>query len=277
MGRKKVNEEEEDVRNGWFYAGIATIICALAVPIAIIRFSKTTINTTDIGLLGPVGDFFGGSTIGLLSIASIFFIIHTIRIQSKELALQRKELKLTRTELEDTRKVHEESNKTQLIQRFETTFFNMLSLHNDILANINRTSSTSKDRSGRNAISYIFNKYNLIYNAFKNLEVTHLQKIEMTTADFLKYYGDDIGHYYRNLYQILNFIDNSSLTHEEKISYVEILKAQFSLSELKLLFYYSIIMNDQNLQDFIIKYEIFGEYLKPSDLIDPGHYELLEY
>lgn len=89
-------EENKSVSKGWFRAGIFTIILALLTPVLIMIASGTTFSVGKLGELGAVGDFFGGSTIGLLSIASIFFIIHTINIQSKELSLQRKELEYTK-------------------------------------------------------------------------------------------------------------------------------------------------------------------------------------
>lgn len=276
MNTSNSDDESKDIKKGWFNAGIITISLAVFLPFIIMVLSDTSFSVSKIGELGTVGDFFGGTTIGLLSIASIFFIIHTISIQSKELSLQRQELQLTRTELEETRKVHEESNKTQLIQRFETTFFNLLSRHNDIVANMKTTRSSSKDRIGRSVILYIYYKFEIFYNSLRDSDMSSQKKIESISTDFLGYYGDDIGHYFRNMYQIISFIDKSNLTHEEKLSYIEILKAQFSLSEFKLTFYYSIMTKDQKLQDVVLKYNLFSEQLKRSDLIEEEHYELLK-
>jgi len=55
-----------------------------------------------------------------------------------------------------------------------------------------------------------------------------------------KEYGHQTGHYFRNLYYILNTIDGFHLKKEDKEYYAHILRAQFSRFELSLLFFNSI-------------------------------------
>lgn len=74
---------------------------------------------------GAFGDQFG-SVNALFSGFALAGILYTIMLQKKELALQR-------IELEDTRKEFQTQNMTLKKQRFENTFFNLLSLHNEIV------------------------------------------------------------------------------------------------------------------------------------------------
>lgn len=275
------DEEDKKVNNGWFSAGILTIVLAFLMPFIIMLISSTSFNVKMIGELGAVGDFFGGSTIGLLSIASIFFIIHTISIQSKELSLQRKELQYTRDELKQTREVHEESNKTQTNQRFETTFFNMLSLQKETLNNLNY-SEGSKEYIGRNVTSFFYDKFVKSFNSPSSIILDKIlseknikKQSNIIFTHIMKYYGDYIGPYFKNLQIIISFLDRGQLTMEEKNNYLEILKAQMSKTEMRLVFYYVSSTHGEDLTDLILRYDFFKGHLKPGDLIHSKHYEFL--
>lgn len=74
---------------------------------------------------GTFGDMFG-SVNSLFSGLALGGIIFTIFLQKKELKLQRKELRETRNEFSM-------QNDTLKKQRFENTFFQMISLHHEII------------------------------------------------------------------------------------------------------------------------------------------------
>ena len=283
MSTLNTDEKTSDVKKGWFNAGIIAVIIALLMPFFIMTVSNTKFSVSRLGELGAVGDFFGGSTIGLLSIASIFFIIHTIRIQSKELSLQREELQLTRQELVNTREVHEEANRTQYIQRFETTFFNMLSLQNELINNLEINISSENTVKGREATAYIYKKFTSYYQSpgektkVKMAKAsTDLEKFYLVYEDFINHYSDYIGPYFRNIEIIIYLIGNSEFQELEKNHYLDILKAQMSKSELKLLFYNAAsAMEFVDSKDLFIGVEFFTGYLDPTDLIRVNHSNFL--
>lgn len=283
MSNNTDDEEIKDVSKGWFIAGISTIILALLTPIVIMVASGTNFNVSKLGELGAVGDFFGGSTIGLLSIASIFFIIHTISIQSKELSLQREELQLTREELVNTREVHEEANRTQLTQRFETTFFNMLSLQNELINNLEIKPATQRTLKGREATANIYLTFKRYYeqpsakiSAKSAKASTMLEYFYIVYEDFINDYSDYIGPYLRNIEIIIYLIGNSEFPELEKKHYLDILIAQMSKSELKLLFYNSsFAMQYADSKDLYIGVEFFTGYINPTDLIHVDHKNFL--
>ncbi len=99
--------------------GAVFAITAIATPFTILVKTGWNISYDQFDKLGVVGDFFGGTTVGLLSLASIIFVIAAIVMQKEELALQREEVRKTREEYEVT-------NQTMKKQQFENTFFNML-------------------------------------------------------------------------------------------------------------------------------------------------------
>lgn len=123
----------KDNENKWICAGIITISFAIATPFIIYFVSKSTLSADSFSKLGTVGDFLGGTTVGLLSLASILFLISTIVMQRKELGMQREELQMTREELVKANQQYEITNETMLKQQFETTFFNMINMHNSLV------------------------------------------------------------------------------------------------------------------------------------------------
>lgn len=68
-----------------------------------------------------------------------------------------------------------------------------------------------------------------------------------------------LGHYFRNLYNTINFIDSSKyLTEEEKYDYVKVLRSQFSNPELSIIFFNSLTEFSINWKEknYINKYKL---------------------
>ena len=84
---------------------------------------------------GTFGDMFGAVN-ALFSGLAFAGLIVTLIYQKEELKLQREELRETRNELNAQKLEFQEQNKTMKRQRFENTFFNMLSLQQEIIANL---------------------------------------------------------------------------------------------------------------------------------------------
>jgi hypothetical protein len=96
------------------------------------------------------GGFIGGIVGSFWSLAGFILFYIALKKQKKDLKISRKalesqiesmnlqtqEFKAQVQELEETRKVYIEQNKTQVLQRFENTFFNILSLHHKIVEGI---------------------------------------------------------------------------------------------------------------------------------------------
>ncbi|WP_026566616.1 hypothetical protein [Bacillus sp. UNC41MFS5] len=79
--------------------------------------------------LGPVGDFIGGSSVAFLTFSSVIFLLLTIY-------LQRQELTETRKESSRANEQYKLSNETMQLQKFETTFYNLIDLLNTNKENI---------------------------------------------------------------------------------------------------------------------------------------------
>lgn len=220
--------------------GVFIILVAICVPFAIIYKLGWIFTYKQFEKLGVVGDFFGGTTVGLFTLASIIFVIAAIVMQKKELELQRKELAQTREEFKT-------GNTTAKVQQVDNAFFNMLSLHHQIVNNIRTTKGTSSNAIiGREAISYFLDRFELnlafhffnsddpevnslyVWNNTNRIKQQYLEKIhneydvvsqellDDIYANFTDEYGNHIGHYMRNNYRIVKFIVNNVAENEEE-------------------------------------------------------------
>lgn len=218
---------------------------------------------------GLFGDSFGAVN-ALVSAFAFAGMIVAFILQRYELRLQRKELRDNRTEMERQTAQFKDQNQNLLIQRFESTFFHMLELQQQIVNELstNQTEEIMQDMwDGGISFSKIFHidenirGRNLFYHAFcniihevptgKSIEVEKLRGMnavlkkgglslyeEMTTPTYF-------DHYFRHLYTILQFIDKEDkkegderlFSEEELYGYAKIVRATLSRYELVWLYY----------------------------------------
>lgn len=249
----------------------------------------TTMGIKDVvEILGPFGDFFGGMLNPILTFCSFMALLMTIILQQRELKLSREQVEISVKELAETRKATEISSEALLeqakslkIQNFENTFFNMIDLHNKSLLNIKvekenfnispRGNSNSyhyifeKRLEGREVINHIFFNFLKFQNQFA--ECYTQKRTSIIFEDFIRYFSFDINHYFRNIYQVLKFIDNSYISNKK--FYSNILRAQLSSTELGMLFFNSIGKNgNEKLLPLLIKYEFLEHTLFDDKTID---------
>ncbi|MEX3743553.1 putative phage abortive infection protein [Lysinibacillus xylanilyticus] len=139
--KKEVKKKIITIENVLILIGIFVIICASFLPFLILghfNLDLKYIELKDFGDLGPVGDYMGGTTVGLLSLASLMFVAAAMMMQKKELELQRKEVERLNNEFEI-------SNSTMKQQQFESAFFNMVNLHHTILQNMKIDNISDKE------------------------------------------------------------------------------------------------------------------------------------
>lgn len=193
--------------------------------VALFAFSwwwlATTIN--DPGEQGQFGDQFGAVN-ALFSGLAFAGLIFTIVLQKKELALQREELTQTREELKGQKEQLEEQNKTLKIQRFENTFFQMLTQFQEIVNNINYS---YKDVVGKahtvkgRAAFYDSFEVAIHETKLQDWRPTHINNQYVGMRDIIRSFGYEgymeaftptyFDHYFRFLYRILKFIYSSPL------------------------------------------------------------------
>lgn len=217
---------------------------------------------------GQFGDKFGAVN-ALYSGLAFAGLIFTIILQKNELALQRKELSLTHEELKGQKEQMEEQNKTLNIQRFENTFFNMLSQFQEVVSGITYT----LDFGGK---TKVYKGRELFYEGFENLEVKVRQKSlyndnssydslrKCIEKDGLKGYESVemptyFDHYFRLLYRILKFVEKTDLigknNDKEKYVYTSMIRAMLSRYELVWLYYNGLsVYGNKKLKPLIEKF-----------------------
>lgn len=200
-----------------------------------------------------------------------------LELNRKELMLNRKELELTRIELELTRKEMEDQtaefekqNETLKIQRFENTFFNMLSQFQDVVNNL-KVTKEFYGGVGRDCFEKTYVKNEQIEQNFNDF--AHLSMSSIIFRDGLNGYKRSempkyFDHYFRLLYRIIKFVDDSKVITdiEEKYEYTALLRAMLSRYELVWLYYNGLSYGAQKLKPLIERYSMLNN-LRPELLV----------
>ena len=290
MCNDKHNNEETRSRL-WIWIIIAIVGVIALWGLSWILIDKYIDSPTD---QGTFGDMFGAVN-ALFSGLAFAGLIVTLLYQKEELKLQREELKETRNELNAQKLEFQEQNKTMKRQRFENTFFNMLSLQQEIVANLsfeyyeNPTICPSNIPAeqfyakcpkgmlnGREVFEGMYKRaiidYNGkryadgLYNILKHFGYLVYANISTTTR---------FDHCFRHLYRIYKYVDTSDLiTEEERYDYACIIRSQLSDYELVILFYNCLTSNGRaKFKPLIEKYAIFNN-LREELLANAEHKEL---
>lgn len=187
---------------------------------------------------GLFGDAFGAAN-ALFSAFAFAGLIYTILLQRDELELQRHELRQTRGVMKEQEKQLEAQNATLRLQSFENTFFQLLRLHSDITESISASFGTYTFQS-RSAFGVAMDEFAGRYQA-QGVEPTtdegKLARITEVYEDVFQHPSADFGHYFRNLYRLIKFVDESAIPDAEKKRYTSLVRAQLSRPELLSLFY----------------------------------------
>lgn len=261
MSKKNKNDETDNT--GWIIC-FAIIICLLLWIVGMLLShwyaEKYFIVSEGDNPQALFGDSFGAVN-ALISAFAFAGVIVAIFIQRNELRLQRKDLVLQRQEFST-------QNETLKLQRFENTFFNMLSLQQQIVNDLSFTDIdkeqvledaqnpalgriakeviVNKDVNGRELFFYSFverpHYFNLADGSTKKVKgmriYLYYNGISSYDDSYTPTYFD---HYFRHLYTIIKFVDNADfLSFDEKYKYTSMVRATLSRYELIWLFYNGI-------------------------------------
>lgn len=210
---------------------------------------------------GTFGDMFG-SVNSLFSGLAFAGIIYTIYIQRKELALQREELSLQREEIKNSTAELAGQKEQMIVQRFENTYFNLLSAQNEIVNTIKLGTV-----QGRMVFHHLYDVMSNEYNEIK-AEKESFNRI-------FKQHHNSLYHYCRNMVTIIEFVHNTKyIKDEDKKTYVGFLKSQISSFELVLFYYYCF--ENQHLLLLLNNYDFFSNINKDLILNKERNNEILE-
>ncbi|MBW9274774.1 MAG: putative phage abortive infection protein [Candidatus Thiodiazotropha sp. (ex. Lucinisca nassula)] len=257
MTEEKTQKSEQGLLSKYIILVLVILFVVALVSATVVIYFYATYYPGEIvanhSKWGTMGDFFGGTLNPIFGFIGLFALLLTIAIQNKELANSTKELATSASALK-------EQSTSLKTQNFENTFFQMLRLHNDIVNDmfLGEPQSADKGLNGRDCFEEYYGRYKAHYNrsnATVNDSNDFLGIIEDGYKSFFSEQQADIGHYFRNLYTIIKFVNNSDI--ENKKQYVSMVRAQLSSYELALLFYNCLwSVGRKKFKDLIEKYEL---------------------
>lgn len=238
----------------WLKKNIVWVMFGGVIILFLLNFSMIFFVSSE-NTRGTFGDQFGAVN-ALFSGLAFTGLIYTIILQRRDLEIQRHDLKLQREEIALNRKEMEEQtaefekqNETLKIQRFENTFFNMLSQFQEV---VNSLTASYKSRGeeimvdGREVFKAGFEDMS-VFVAIPdgNRELRRYKGIQGTlkSEGLEGYVKADVpslfDHYFRLLYRILKFVRDTPLITEfdDEYEYTSMLRAILSRYELAWLYY----------------------------------------
>ncbi|WP_368211589.1 putative phage abortive infection protein [Aeromonas sp. s10] len=276
---------KSDNKNGWYF-----IIFILVVVLVVWYFYpfwsywyKDSFDNVKLLEMGVFGDSYGALNT-LFSALAFTGIIASIYFQREELKATREELEATRYEMKYQGEQFEAQTTALKLQVFENTFFNMLKLFNDIVESMAIPGLGGNIITGRRCFRQLCEDM-----------ADYQYRSDMAGLDCISIYEayyiaaeDKIGHYNRVMYQLFELVVNSALHEEQKVKYIEILRAQLSTYELILLSMHSSSKyGGENAKRFVevysllecISIKLFVEMLNGSKLVEEviKGYEICAY
>jgi|TARA_R100000479_G_scaffold51000_2_gene23951 hypothetical protein len=238
-----------------------------------------------------VGDFLGGTMVGIWSLAGLVFIYVAFLGQKQQMIYQQQELDLNRQEIKQTNETLQlqqremaVQNETAKRQQFENLFFNMIDTHLKIVADIDITEVGAGKFTGRDVFVRCLKKE--LGGAPEGLA-----KIEAYKKAYSKY-SAEFGHYYRFLYRIISRIDEQKFVSKSKFDptgnpdreyalynyeiryeYTSIVRSLLSDEELEMLFYNMLLYSDLKFKALIEKYCLLKSIPNGQEKIDNPEYD----
>ncbi len=271
---------------------LMALIIALAI-VAVWGGSYLIINQVfpDLQSSSLFGSSFGAIH-ALFSALALAGVILVILLQTRELGLQRSDLEATRieigkqTEQFEGQKVQFESqklqfelqNETLIQQRFENTFFHLLTLHHEIVGSIADRKTEKGEAVETRGRAVFASTYIPLKDRYRNLKPEPLEDQETLDADIelirkqFSWFYRRFGPYFTNFFSIIEFVDRNKIGYLEiKQFYINLLRSQLSDYELIFIFYYAVTVREKDrYAELAEKYRLFTD-LREKDLLDPAH------
>lgn len=246
MAHKRFEDLEKKTTRGWFFIYLG--IFALFVVIGYVLLYVLNViwplpfnNNT-----GVIGDTIGGFMGPLIAIAAAVLTFMAFWVQYKANIYQRKDIS---------------------IERFENNFFEMLNLHQEIRNNIVfeiEESGKREQYQGYDAFDCLYSRCEFASSGkyAKGVQGIYGKYGVEGAADMYasEYFVRCLDHYFRMLYRIIKYVDESILlTKEQKYNYICIVRATLSWYELLVLFYNCLSKNgNKKFKPLIERYALFN-------------------
>lgn len=276
----------------WLKKHLVWVMLGGVVFLFLLNFSMIFF-VSDKEIRGTFGDQFGAVNAlfsGLAFAGLIYTIIlqrRDLELQRNDLRLQREELVLNRQEMEEQTAEFEKQNETLRIQRFENTFFNMLSQFQEVVNSLSinyRKHREYIDVNGRELFRMTFEEMPVTVEIPKgDLSCRRFIGMEkaLKSENLEGYCKSDVpsyfDHYFRLLYRILKFVRDTPLitSFDDEYEYTSMLRAILSRYELVWLYYNGLSeYGCEKLKPLIERYAMLKNLRKDLlvDGVDVGTY-----
>ena len=232
----------------WAILGAILVIGAIGATLSLLYFWPTILvridpSFKDIATLGQYGDSFGALT-AIFTAAAFVVLCWTLIAQQEELRLQREEMK-------KSREIFDEQKKVMALQLFETTLFNLLQQHHQILSGYSLMFPRSPHDN--TLIEY---KGIQSLRLFINIELLHIKSME--TCPVFDYEILVLQNLYSNVCSLIEHVENDAPDFIDKNKYKKIISRELYLEEKGLLCLKCWKLKDDNMKSFFWDY-VFGK------------------
>lgn len=220
------------------------VICAIILFLPLLFTQCSGVDFTD---TGQIGDTIGGTTAPFIAMAAAYLTFVAFWVQFKANQYQRDDIAL---------------------ERFNTNFFNLLNIHEEITNNLEFEYFTNGGVNaimGRKAFRFSFKEVvaktpdNMEYKNFSAM--LHERGIQEYINSAFPTYFD---HYFRCMYRIVKLVDETEVLADKdenkellkRKEYVSILRSKLSRYELVWLFYNGLTYGKDKFKPLIEKYAL---------------------
>lgn len=202
-------------------------------------------------VFGQYGDFIGGFIGTLLSVVLLYYTLKS-------------QIESTKSQIKSAI----DNSKVYVSQQFNETFFHLLNQYNSIIQSLIIESEDDAEKikyQGKEALHYIYEKMTQEYDS---TNINNSRKIAVGFFSiFYASYKDFAPVYFRTIYRILNLIENSGISENEKVNYIKILRCQMTDTELALLWYNAQTLLGKNMRVYINEYNLL-KHIMPLSLLE---------
>lgn len=260
-----------------FWAVILSIVCIiLGISKWMEGYNALGNNAGNLDKMANLGSYLQGSTGSLWALAGFFVVFLAFLIQAVQLSEQRKQSKI--------------QNESIARQNFESSFFQMLVMHHDIVQSM----SGYNNKKGRDCFEDWYSSFKnsrhcgCTYgpaNIYSEREI--VAEAKDSVEKYLAFYKDHqgaLGHYFRNLYHIFKFVNEAdalnnadpSKEYKQRRRYTSLVRAALSQYELAFLFYNCASkLGNEDFKPLVKKYELL-ENFNDADLVKEDDWSFYE-
>jgi hypothetical protein len=244
---------------------VAFTFVALAILAVVLPYYKLADKRTCFGIDGYVfraleydklAAFISSITAPFLSLSVFILLFFTYKSQKEE--------------LNETREIMKRQASTMDKQQFETTFFNMLNLHQQLVNYTEPAFGTSPAKliHGRDCFARFYQALITCFHAKVRDNQDQMGLHSSAYMDIYNRHQSSLGHYFRYLYHLVKFIDRSDVN--DKKQYTSLIRATLSSNELLLVFYNGLNEHGLKFKPLIERYQLLKNM--PFDkLLDVNH------